>query len=189
MKEKTLALPRHAAKGETYLAHPEKLRFRNSSGQVVCAIIHPVGREEIEFGSIRNLASSFLLDRTREQLRNRAGRCVFAAMGYAGDDEELYMIPEVRRYFQGFTDLWPHWLFSSCFFFPSAVVIALCCIKNLRAYRTGDRVLVTYDTTAMEAFFDGCLELTSVLDAKAGIPRQESVRRLQHFRQCVGISD
>ena len=110
-------------------------------------------------------------------------------MGYGAEDEEIYLIPEVRRYFQGVTDLWPHWLFSSCFYFPSAVVIALCCIKDLRAYREENRVLVTYDTEAMETFFQSCLQTTAALDAVAGISRQESVRRLGHFRQCVGLSN
>jgi len=156
---------------------------------VVPAIIHPVCREEFEVGKIPNLVSPFLLDRTDKQFQNRAGRYVFAPMGYAGDEEELYLIPEVRKYFREVTGLWPHWLFSSCLFFPSAAVIALCSIETLRVHRTGDRVQITYDTGEMEAFFEACLELTAVLDACAGIPSQETVPRLQHFRQCVGIGE
>ena len=189
MKAATLTLPRHAGKVESYLAHLEALKFRNFSGEVVQAILHAIGRDEIESCNVRNLTGAFLLQRGPKQLRNTAGRCIFAVMGYGAEEEELYLIEEVREYFQGVTHLWAHWLFSSCFFFPSAVVIALCCIKDLRVYREGDRVLVTYDTEAMERFFQSCLETTAVLDSLAGVSRQESVRRLGHFRQCVGLSN
>lgn len=187
MKTATLTLPRHAGKVEPYLARLGALKFRSSSGEVVQAIVNAIGRDEIESCNVRNLTGAFLLQRGPRQLRNTAGRCIFAAMGYGAEEEELYLIPEVRNYFQGVTELWPHWLFSSCFYFPSAVVIALCCIKGLWAYREGDRVLVSYETDAMEAFFQTCLETTAVLDSVAGVPREESIQRLGHFRQCVGI--
>ena len=185
----TLTLPRHAGKIEFYLKLAQGLQHRDCSGEMVTGIVHAIAREEIEAGNVRNLIGSFVLQRGPKQLRNTAGRCIFAVMGYGAEEEEIYLIPEVRRYFQGVTDLWPHWLFSSCFYFPSAVVIALCCIKDLRAYREENRVLVTYDTEAMETFFQSCLQTTAALDAVAGISRQESVRRLGHFRQCVGLSN
>jgi len=173
---------------EFYLKIAQTLQFRDSVGAMVPGIVHAIAREEIESCNVRNLIGSFVLQRGRKQLRNCAGRCIFFVMGYGAEEVEIYLIPEVRSYFQGITALWPHWLFSSCCYFPSAVVIALCCIKDLRAYREEDRVLVTYNKEAMEAFFQSCLETTAVLDAVARVPRQESVRRLGHFRQSVGLS-
>lgn len=186
---KTLTLPRHAGKIEFYLRMADTLKFRDSSGETVTGIVHAIARDEIEVGRVHNLIGSFALQRGKKQLRNSAGRCIFAAMGYGAEEEELYLIPEVRAYFQGITELWPHWLFSSCFYYPSAVMIALCCIENLSAYRDADRVLVTYETEEMESFFDRCLETTAVLDSVAGVPRKESVQRLGLFRRSVGLDD
>ena len=189
MKTMTLTLPRHAGKVEAYLANFEGLKFRSFSGEVVQAILHAIGRDEIESCNVRNLTGAFLLQRGPKQLRNSAGRCIFAVMGYGAEEEELYLIPEVREYFKGVTDLWAHWLFSSCVYFPSAIVIALCTIDNLQVFRSGNLVQITYDTEAMETFFQTCLETTAVLDSMAGISRQESVQRLVHFRQSVGLSN
>jgi len=41
----------------------------------------------------------------------------------------------------------------------------------------------------MGAFFDECLHASAILDARAGIPRDETIQRLRHFRQCVGLSN
>ena len=189
MKTMTLTLPRHAGKVEAYLANFEGLKFRSFSGEVVQAILHAIGRDEIESCKVRNLTGAFLLLRGPTQLRNSAGRCIFAVMGYGAEEEELYLIPEAREYFKGVTDLWAHWLFSSCVYFPSAIVIALCTIDNLQVFRSGNLVQITYDTEAMETFFQTCLETTAVLDSMAGISRQESLQRLVHFRQSVGLSN
>jgi hypothetical protein len=183
----SLTLPRHTGKLETYLVRPESLRFRNASGKVVPAILHAIERQDIDAGSILPVVNFFPVDIPRHELRESSGRFIFAPMGYADDQEELYLTASVREYFQAITDLWPHWLFSSCFFFPSAVVIALCCVDNLTVCRSEDRVEVTYDLDAMEDFFNRCLETTATLDAWAGISRHESVRRLEHFRRTLGL--
>ena len=187
MKTVTLGLPCHVGKVETYLPHLGTLKFRSDSGRIVQAVLHAIARDEIKSGNVRNLLSSFALQRGPKQLRNSANRCIFSVKGYGAEEEEIYLIPEVRRFFKGVTDLWPHWLFSSCVFFPSAIVIALCTIENLQVFRSGNLVQVTYDAGAMEAFFQSCLETTAVLDSFAGISREQTVRRLGHFRQSVGL--
>lgn len=185
----SMRLPRHGGKVETYLARFEKLKFRDFSGEVVQAIVHVISREEIESGNVLSLSNSFHPKRPRKDLRNNAGRCIFSVQGYGEQADELYAIPQVREYFQFATKTWPHWLFSSCVFFPSAVVVALCCLKNLQVSQAADHVVVSFDISEMEAFFDKCLDATAILDARAGITREETIQRLSHFRKCVGIQD
>jgi hypothetical protein len=187
IKNISVTLPRHAGKVEVYLTKPETLRYRNFRGEVVPAVVHAIARSEIELGNIQNLIGSYDLQQGPEHLRSHAGRCIFSPMGFRSEEDELYLIPAVRNYFQHVTALWPHWLFSSCFFFPSAVVIALCCIETLQVCRKQHGVTVTYDADAMESFFEGCLKTTAILDFVAGISREESVRQLGIFRRCVGL--
>ncbi len=182
-----LTLPLHAGKVEKYLVKPETLKFRNFHGEIVPAFVHAISRSEIELGNVQKLISFYAPQQGSEYLRNYAGRCIFAPMGFAAEDEEIYVIPSVRTYFQHVTALWPHWLFSSCFFYPSAVVIALCCIETLQVCRKQERVTVTYDADEMDSFFDRCLETTAILDSVAGISREESTRHLGVFRHCVGL--
>lgn len=184
----SLTLPLHAGKVEKYLTKPETLKFRNFQGEIVPAFVHVISRSEIELGNVQKLIGFYSVQQGQDYLRSHAGRCIFAPMGFAAEDEGLYVIPAVRTYIQHVTALWPHWLFSSCILYPSAVVIALCCIETLQVCRKQDRVTVTYDADEMESFFDRCLETTAILDSAAGISREESIRHLGHFRQCVGLS-
>lgn len=183
----SLKLPRNAGKLEPYLMRPELLQYRNTSGKIVPAILHAISRQDIEAGRVHRLANIFPLEIARDELRENVGRFIFAPMDYGSDEGELYLNPSVRDFIQGVTALRPHWLFSSCFFFPSAVVIALCCMKNLTVCQSGDRVEVTYDLGEMEEFFCSCLETTATLDVRAGISRQESVQRLGLVRRTLGL--
>jgi hypothetical protein len=150
-------------------------------------IIHAVSREQIESGNIESLISGYRADADPTALRQSFGRCIFTSIGYESDDEELFLIPEVRRYFHRVNETCPHWLFSSALSFPNALFIAFCSFNELVVVRRGTCVQVTFETLYMEMFFNGCLPTTERLNQRAGISREESVARLRAFRALAGL--
>ena len=67
------------------------------------------------------------------RLRAMMGSLMPCIQGYDDHPQELYCIPEVRRFVREFHAIWPHWIFFFCAV-PEASVIEVfsaCCLDNL----------------------------------------------------------
>jgi hypothetical protein len=150
-------------------------------------IIHAVSRDMIQSGNITSVTEGYGANAAPTDLRKNFGRCIFTAIGYGNEDEELFLIPEVRRYFHCVNEACPHWLFSSALSFPNVLFIAFCSFNELVVARTETCVRVTYETLYMEMFFNGCLPTIARLNQRAGISRRQSIARLRAFRALAGL--
>lgn len=183
--KRTICLPRHLGKTERLVERLDLLQTRTDEHGPM--IIHAVSREQIASENIESLVSGYGPDADPTALRKSFGRCIFTAIGYENEDEELFLIPEVRRYFHRVNETCPHWLLTSALSFPNVLFIAFCSFRELVVTRTGMCVQVTYETTWMEMFFNACLPTTARLNQRAGFSRKESVARLRAFRALAGL--
>jgi len=179
--KRTIRLPRHLGKVERLVDRLDLLR------SCPPLIIHALSREQIESGNIKSIVDGYGPDADPEALRKSFGRCIFTALGYEAEEEELYLMPEVRRYFHRVNETCPHWLFTSALSFPNVLLMAFCSFRELAVVRTAACVQVTYETTWMEMFFNACLPTTERLNRRAGISRKECVARLLAFRALAGL--
>ena len=158
---KTLILPRHVGKTEYLINRLHEFQIKEH-GVPVHLMVHALGKDEIEAQSVERVSLEFLGKRP-VQLRRSAGKCIFSVLGYQNDEEELYLIPEVRSYFQLASLHEPHWLFSARLSFPAAAMIVLCSLENLTCIRSSSTVCVTYHTQQVRELLDSwtCLLYTS----------------------------
>lgn len=182
---KTLILPLHVGKAEHLIHRLHELQI-NEDGVPVHWMVHAVGRDEIESQSIERVSLEFLGKRPVE-LRRSAGKCIFTVLGYEHEEDELYLIPEVRSYFQLASLNEPHWLFSTRLSFPAAAMIVLCCLKSFTCMRHESVVCVSYDTTPLRQLLDSWTPLYRKLQYVARTPKLPMRRELRAFRRRLGI--
>ena len=179
---KTLILPRHVGKTEHLIHRLNELQTNDP----VHLMVHAVGRDEIESQSVERVSMASL-GRRPVELRRSVGKCIFSVLGYQDADEEIYLIPEVRTYFQLASSLEPHWLFTSRLSLPTATMIVLCSLENLTCIRSSSTVCVTYHTQQVRELLDSWTPLYRKLQYLARTPKLPMRRDLRAFRKRLGL--
>lgn len=182
---KTLILPRHLGKTEYLINRLHEFQIKEH-GVPVHLMVHALGKDEIEAQSVERVSLEFLGKRP-VQLRRSAGKCIFSVLGYEHDEEELFLIPEVRAYFQLASRNEPHWLFSSRLSLPAATMIVLCCLDSFTCIRSASTVCVTYHTQPVREVLDSWTPLYRKLQYLARTPKLPMRRELRAFRRRLGI--
>jgi len=182
---KTLILPRHVGKTEYLLNRLHELQS-DADGTPLHHMVHALGKDEIESQSIERVSLDSLGNRPA-QLRRSAGKCIFTVLGYEHEEDELYLIPNVRSYFQLASSLDPHWLFTSRLSMPSATMIVLSCLKSFTCIRSESTVCVTYHTQQVRELLDSWTPLYRKLQYLARTPKLPMRRDLRAFRKRLGI--
>ena len=88
---------------------------------------------EIERLDLRPFLTRFgaITSADRDELLRYCNALVLTIGGYDTEPEELYAIPEVRRYFRALTDRWPFWLFFLHFEAESSCVPVLSLLPSV----------------------------------------------------------
>lgn len=115
--------------------------------------IHEISRREIEETSIKPFLDRYgrLPGAKPDELLRHCDSLVVSISGYDEEREELYAIPEVRKYFQTLNQLWPFWLYFLHLKSDAAVVPVLSLLPTVSAFsRAGTgRVAARFEPTEM----------------------------------------
>lgn len=81
------------------------------------------------------------------ELAAMMGKFQFLVEGWDDDPQELYSIPEVRKFYQRFHDVWPYWFYFCDLHTETLQMMTLCLLPNLKGFkRVGEpKAAVEYD--------------------------------------------
>jgi len=151
-------------------------------------IVYVTTREEIEKQDISRMLSNFGPQQSRQILRQLRGRIIFTVDGYDTADD-IFEIPEVRKFYSLVHRTWPSWLFSSCLASPSLRVIALSVIPNMSIIHSKNLCRIQIPESDLREFFVHSLPAAVFLHCKSGIPRHQGAEYLRIVSKHLGIPE
>ncbi len=155
----------------------------------ITGIVHVTGRAEVENLDTERFLFSFGPHIGRKELRKLCGMVHFTISGYDDTREEIYAIPEVRRYYGHLHKVFPCWLFYSNLASPCLRAVMLAIIPNVRILRSKHKLSAEFRSTDVHSFFMESLPAAALLHARAGISKQRGARQLAMTAQYLGIPD
>jgi len=152
-------------------------------------IIHIVTREEIEACDIRPFLEAFAPIHGRP--RFPMGEIHLLVSGYDDQPDELYLIPEVREYFQFLHSQWRGWLYYFELETASLRMAFLCQCDHLQtvAVRGAENVQIGYRLAELVAFIDGSIEELGHLSDAASESDEAFERRFDEVMRYFGLPD
>jgi len=101
--------------------------------------------ESQDFSHFLGLYSRSTLS-TGQGLKAMLGRMLFCIEGYDADLREIYLIPEVRRFYAAFHQAWPYWLYFSNLDTDGLNSMVICRLNSFNALNVDgwDRCRVEY---------------------------------------------
>ncbi len=144
-------------------------------------IIYQFSRVKIEQGDFTN----FIALHTPEKLpsgpglKATMGRMLFCVEGYDGDPREVYLIPEVRRFYSEFHRAWPYWLYFANLDTDELNTVVICCLNTLTALKVDGQssCRVEYDPLELVQFIAADLPPMNWMCERAGLSEAEIYAR------------
>jgi len=95
-------------------------------------IVYQFSRMKVEQGNFTNFLSLYTPDKLPPcaGLKTMLGRMLFCIEGYDADLREIYLIPEVRRFYAAFHQAWPYWLFFANLETDGLNGMVICCLNS-----------------------------------------------------------
>lgn len=115
------------------------------------------------------------------ELAAMMGSFQFLVDGWNDDPNELYAIPEIRKFYQHFHEVWPYWFYFCDLHTETLQMMTLCLLPNLKGFkRVGEpKAAVEYDPGAEwpllprdgnRGQFVGCSRCRQCLDRRRSGP-------------------
>jgi hypothetical protein len=110
----------------------------------------------VERGDFSHFLSLYAPDKLPEgrRLRELLNRFAFCIEGWDDDTREIHMVPEIRRFYSAFHDVWPYWLYFCNLDVDTLRAMAMCCLPEVNTMQVDGRpqVAVTCDPMAILNF-------------------------------------
>jgi hypothetical protein len=116
------------------------------------------------------------------------GKFQFLVEGWDDDPQELYSIPEVRKFYQHFHRVWPFWFYFCDLRAETLTMMTLCLMPNLSGYkRLGEpRAAVEYDPKDLLGFIMKNWVPLNLMMERAGMSEMDIYNRsrdvFHHFK-------
>ena len=112
-------------------------------------IFYQFSRSKVERCDFSHFLGLYAPDKlpTGSRLREMMGTLMFVIEGYDDDLREIHSIPEIRRFYTAFHEVWPYWLYFCNLETEALRMMVLCCLPSLAAIKVDGRpnVTVNYD--------------------------------------------
>jgi len=143
-------------------------------------IVYQFSRSQIERLDFAHFQRQFGQPPAGRALRALCNRFVFRIQGYDLDRREIYLVPEICRFYRAFHAAWPFWLYY-CNLDPSDALrgMVLCCLDSVTGYQTDGASLcgASYDLWELIGFMALSLPPMNWLCARAGMTEPEVDQR------------
>ncbi|CAN5781630.1 hypothetical protein BH09VER1_BH09VER1_17820 [soil metagenome] len=152
-------------------------------------IFHVTTKEEIIACDVSRLIANYSSNTDISRLKQVQSRISYTISGYDEDTEELFEIPEVRRFYAKAHGVCPSWLFtadpSTCCLF--SVVLSI--LANFTVVKVaGDELMeVWLPDQAVEDFFIGSLDASIALFKRSHVRREKSELHLRSLARYLGV--
>lgn len=112
-------------------------------------IVYQFSRMKVEEGDFTHFLSLYAPNNlpAGPALKAMMGRMLFCIEGYDTDPREIYLIPEVLRFYTAFHQAWPYWLYFANLDTDGLNGMVICCLNSFTALKVDgqDRCGVEYD--------------------------------------------
>ena len=144
-------------------------------------IIYQFSRLKIEQGDFTHFLSLYAPDRipAGPRLKARMGRMLFCVEGYDSDPREIYLVPEVRRFYSEFHRAWPYWLCFANLDADGLNTMVICCLNSLTALKVDGQpsCRVEYDPLELIHFIAADMPHMNRMCERAGLSEAEIYNR------------
>ena len=113
------------------------------------------------------------------ELAAMMGKFQFLVEGWDDDPQELYAIPEVRKFYQHFHRVWPYWFFFCDLQTETLTMMTLCLMPNLSGIkRLGEPMAaVEYDPMDLIRFIEKNFGPLNAMMERAGMSEMDIYNR------------
>lgn len=107
-------------------------------------IFYQFSRSKVERRDFIHFMSLYAPDKlpTGRRLREMMNCFVFGVEGYDNDPREIHLIPEIRRFYSGFREAWPYWLYFCNLDVDTLRAMAMCCQPSVNTMQVEGQVKV-----------------------------------------------
>ena len=147
-------------------------------------IVFEFSREKVEQLDFRRFLELFTLERmSKEQLREAMGSLALCVAGWETDEREIYLIPEIRRFFQELHKQWPFSLFFLNLDHDSLRLLVFSCMDNLTTIKVDGRAEcgVEFDPVVVATFLGDAFPAMNLLCDRAGLPEPRVFERTRQI--------
>jgi hypothetical protein len=134
--------------------------------------------ETMSFSRFKDSWSPNLLP-TGSALQEHLGNMVFRVEGYDDGLQQLFEIPDARRFFCAFHASWPYWFFACSLATPDLHIMTLCCLPRLLVLRRKSPPFcqVQFHPEDLHNFVLEGFRGMNLMCARAGMSRAENLER------------
>ena len=111
------------------------------------------------------------------------GSFQFLVDGWNDDPNELYAIPEIRKFYQHFHEAWPYWFFFCDLHTETLQMMTLCLLPNLKGFkRVGEpKAAVEYDPMDLLNFITRNFGPLNAMMERAGMSEMDIYNRTREI--------
>ena len=113
------------------------------------------------------------------QLAAMLGTFQFLVEGWDDDPQEIYAIPEIRKFYQHFHNVWPYWFFFCDLRSETLTMMTLCLMPNFQGFkRVGQpQASVEYDPMDLIRFIQKNFGPLNAMMERAGMSEMDIYTR------------
>ncbi len=113
----------------------------------------------------------------------------FMVDGWNDDPQELYAIPEIRKFYQHFHNVWPYWFFFCDLRTETLQMMTLCLLPNLSGYKRAGEPLakVEYDPMDLIHFIQKNFGPLNAMMERAGMSEMDIYNRTRDVFLYYGL--
>lgn len=152
-------------------------------------IHYSIRREEIEAGDLSRMIDNFGPRVAVKRLRRIRGKVHFTVAGYENAKEEIFEIPEIRRYFAQAHRLWPHWIYTASVNTPCLMAVALSLCRDLTVARTDGAIAVKVEPGGLVDFFSSSFSVVALMLHAAQVSEATGMRQIDAVGKYLGIPE
>ena len=117
------------------------------------------------------------------ELAAMMGTFQFAVDGWNDAPEEIYAIPEIRKFYQHFHKVWPYWFFFCDLRTETLTMMTLCLMPNLRGFkRLGEpKAAAEYDPMDLIRFITKNFGPLNAMMERAGMSEMDIYNRTRNI--------
>ena len=122
-------------------------------------------------------------------LARMMGCFVFLVDGWNDDPNELYAIPDIRKFYQHFHEVWPYWFFFCDLHSETLRMMTFCLLPNLTGYkRAGEQFAkVEYDPMDLIPFIQKNFSPLNIMMERAGMSERDIYDRTKEVFLYYGL--
>ena len=123
------------------------------------------------------------------ELATMMGSFQFLVDGWNDDPNELYAIPEIRKFYQHFYQTWPYWFFFCDLHTETLQMMTLCLLPNLKGFkRVGEpKAAVEYEPLDLLRFIEKNFIPLNTMMERAGMSEMDIYNRTNDLFQYYGL--